>query len=91
VRVGARCFDGRAKLESDLGRIADYPERQMTRRKWLCGAALRIEGLPCRPTRRDLEGLARKWPLVAIRPVADRGLGSAALLARRGTEERDHV
>jgi len=69
VRVGGRQWDGRAEVVTDPLRIADYLQRQLERNPWLFGAILRSEGLPSRPSRQDLERLAPKRPMVAIRPV----------------------
>ena len=71
VRVGRRRFEGTAEVVTDVGRIADYLDRLVRRNPKMFGAILRPEGLPTRPTRKDLEDLASKRPMVAIRPRAD--------------------
>lgn len=70
VRVGRHCFQGRAEVIADPVRIADYLERQMQRNPRLFGMVLRAEGLPARPSRGDLERLARRRPMVAVHPLA---------------------
>jgi deazaflavin-dependent oxidoreductase (nitroreductase family) len=70
VRVGRRAFDGRAEVITDLGRIADYLQRQMERSPKLFGTILRSEGLPVQPTRAALESLAAKRAMVAILPMS---------------------
>jgi deazaflavin-dependent oxidoreductase (nitroreductase family) len=69
VRAGRRAFDGRAEVKTDLGRIADYLQRQMERNPKMFGTILRSEGLSVQPTRAQLESLAAKRPMVAIRPT----------------------
>jgi len=68
VRAGNRTFDGRAAVITDPTRVADYLERQMKRRPRLFGMILRLEGLPKGATREQLERIAARRPLVAIRP-----------------------
>src|SRR3972149_7085481 len=68
VRVGGHRFRGSAENVTHPMRIADYLQRQLERNPRLFGAILRSEGLPSRPTRQDLERLAPKRPMVAIRP-----------------------
>ncbi len=77
VRVGRRRFQGRAELVADTARIADYLDRQLRRNPGAFGAILRAEGLPARPTRSDLEALACRRPMVAIRPLIDDERGAA--------------
>ncbi len=71
VRVGREKFDGLATVISDPEQIADYLERQLRRNPRAFGAILQTEGLPSRPTRADLLGLAPKRPMVAIRALND--------------------
>lgn len=68
VQVGGRRFDGCAEIVTDPARIADYLQRQYDRNPRMFGAILRSEGLPSTPTRAELEALAPKRPMVAIRP-----------------------
>lgn len=69
--MGAEEFEGLATVVTDVERIADYLERQLRRNPRGFGAILRSEGLPSRPSREDLLGVARKRPMVAIRAKDD--------------------
>jgi deazaflavin-dependent oxidoreductase (nitroreductase family) len=69
IRAGHRVFDARAVVITDLGRIADYLQRQMERNPKMFGTILQSEGLPIPPSRAELESLAAKRPMVAIYPT----------------------
>jgi deazaflavin-dependent oxidoreductase (nitroreductase family) len=70
VQVRARRFEGTAEIVTDAARIADFLQLRLERRPRMMGAMLRAEGLPPNPTRADLESLAARIVVVAIRPVA---------------------
>ena len=68
IRVKARRFYGQAEPIADPARIADFLELRLKRHPRMMGAMLRGEGLPARPDRTQLEKLAAKIAVVAIRP-----------------------
>jgi deazaflavin-dependent oxidoreductase (nitroreductase family) len=70
VQVRGRRFEGTAEIVTDPARIADFLQLRLGRRPRMMGAMLRAEGLPPDPTRADLESLAARIVVVAIRPVA---------------------
>jgi deazaflavin-dependent oxidoreductase (nitroreductase family) len=69
VRIGSRRFDAFAEIIIDPARIADYLQRQLDRNPKMFATILRLEDLPSRPTRDELERLALKRPMVAIYPT----------------------
>lgn len=68
VQVGAWHFEGTAEIVTSPARIADFLQLRLERRPRMMGAMLRAEGLPPNPTRADLEALASRIVVVAIRP-----------------------
>ena len=70
VQIRARRFEGTAEIVTSPARIADFLQLRLERRPRMMGAMLRAEGLPPNPTRADLEALATRIVVVAIRPVA---------------------
>ncbi len=68
IRVKARRFSGQAEPITDPARIADFLELRLARHPRMMGAMLRGEGLPARPDRAELEQLAAKIAVVAVRP-----------------------
>ncbi len=68
VQVGAWHFEGTAEIVADPARIADFLQLRLESRPRMMGAMLRAEGLPPNPTRADLEALASRIVVVAIRP-----------------------
>lgn len=68
IRVKARRFYGQAEPIADPARVADFLELRLARHPRMMGAMLRGEGLAARPDRAELERLAARIALVAIRP-----------------------
>jgi len=68
IRVKARRFNGLAEPIADPARIADFLELRLERHPRMMGAMLRGEGLAARPDRAQLEKLAARIALIAIRP-----------------------
>jgi deazaflavin-dependent oxidoreductase (nitroreductase family) len=68
VQVKANRFHGVAEPITDPARIADFLELRLRRHPRMIGAMLRSHGLPAQPNRTQLEQLAAKIALVAIRP-----------------------
>jgi deazaflavin-dependent oxidoreductase (nitroreductase family) len=69
VQIGARRFGGVAKPLTDPVSIADFLELRLRRRPRMMRAMLRLEGLSNHPERADLESLAGRSAVVAIRPL----------------------
>lgn len=69
VRVGKRRFEGQAEIIHEADPIVSYLERRMDRNPRMFGAIMRLERLPPRPSRADLEELARRRPMVVVRPL----------------------
>lgn len=68
VQVKSRRFRGLAEPISDPARIADFLELRLRRHPRIVGAILRLEGLPGRPDRAQLEAYAVRLAMVVIRP-----------------------
>jgi deazaflavin-dependent oxidoreductase (nitroreductase family) len=73
VRVGRRRFDGIAEVATDPERMADYLQRQYSRRPKAFGAILRAEGMSIPPGREELVRFAPRRPMVSIRPLSPAG------------------
>ena len=70
VQVRERSFQGFAEPVTDPMRIADFLALRLKRRPFFIGLVMRLEGLPMRFTRADLERFASKKTMVIIRPVS---------------------
>lgn len=72
IRVGARRVRGSAEIVTDPARFADFLEMRLERHPRLVGFLMeKAHGLPRRPSREQLEGLAKSEVLVVVRPAAD--------------------
>lgn len=69
VRVGERQFDALAEAITDPGRIADFLEYRLRRHPRMVGTLLRLEGLPSRHTRAELEQFAAEKAVAALHPT----------------------
>jgi deazaflavin-dependent oxidoreductase (nitroreductase family) len=67
VRVKARHFHGVAEPITDPIPMADFLELRLHRHPRMIGTMFRVQGLPARPNRVQLEQYATKRTLVAIR------------------------
>ena len=67
VRIKAERFRGVAEAISDAERIADFLELRLKCHPLMIGLLMRLEGLPLKYTRRDLERIAAKKAMVVIR------------------------
>ena len=67
VQICERSFHGIAEAVSDPGRVADFLALRVKRRPLFIGLLMRLEGLPWRYTRLDLERFASRKTLVIIR------------------------
>ena len=68
VQLRDRRFRGLAEPVSDPARVADFLELRMQRHPFFIGLLMRLEGLPWRFSRLDLERFAAQKALVIIRP-----------------------
>ena len=66
VQVGDTCFSTFAKPITDMGQIADFLELRLMRHPYFMGAMLRLEGLPRKYARADLEKFAERLAIVAL-------------------------
>jgi deazaflavin-dependent oxidoreductase (nitroreductase family) len=66
VQVGDTCFSTFAKPITDLGQIADFLELRLMRHPYFMRAMLRLEGLPRKYSRADLEKFAERLAIVAL-------------------------
>ena len=73
VRIGNRVIQGQAEIIRDPERIADFLQLRLERRPRMVGAILRADGLPSRPTRKELEQYGAGKPLAVIHPDPDAG------------------
>ena len=69
VRVGERQVDALAEAITDPGRIADFLEYRLKRHPRMIGTLLRLEGLPSRHTRAELEQFAAEKSVAALHPT----------------------
>jgi hypothetical protein len=67
VQVGDRRFDTLAEPMTDPSQIADFLELRLKKRPHFMGVMLRLEGLPRRHTRTDLEKFAERLAIVRLR------------------------
>ena len=68
LQICERNFHGIAEAVSDPGRVADFLALRVKRRPLFIGLLMRLEGLPWRYTRLDLERFASRKTMVIIRP-----------------------
>jgi deazaflavin-dependent oxidoreductase (nitroreductase family) len=70
LRVGAKHIRGTAEIVTDPSRFADFLEVRLERHPSLIGMIMeKAHGLPKRPSREQLEGLANGEAMVVIHPV----------------------
>jgi deazaflavin-dependent oxidoreductase (nitroreductase family) len=68
VQIRQHQFAGSAEAVTEARRVADFLELRMKRHPWMIGLLMRLEGLPFRYTRQDLEHFAAKKTMVLIIP-----------------------
>lgn len=70
VRVGAKSFHGTAEVVTDPSRFADFLEVRLQRHPRMVGLIMeKAHGLPCRPSRAQLEELGRTEAFVILHPT----------------------
>ncbi|MBK9209922.1 MAG: nitroreductase family deazaflavin-dependent oxidoreductase [Anaerolineales bacterium] len=70
VRVGAKHFQGVAEVISDPIKFADFMEVRLERHPFMIGLIMeKAHGLPRRPSRAQLEGLAKDEAFVIVHPT----------------------
>lgn len=70
IRVGARHFRGCAEVVTDPAKFADFMEVRLARHPRMIGLIMeKAHGLPRRPSRAQLEGLAANEAMVIIHPI----------------------
>jgi deazaflavin-dependent oxidoreductase (nitroreductase family) len=70
VRVGAKHFHGTAEVVTDPAKFADFMEVRLERHPRMIGFILeKAHGLPRRPSREQLEGLAKEEAFVIVHPT----------------------
>ena len=72
VRAGKRRFQGAAEVVTEPRRIADYLELRLERHPQMVGLILKMEGLPTKPARSDLEKYAERLSMVVIRNIENK-------------------
>jgi deazaflavin-dependent oxidoreductase (nitroreductase family) len=69
VRVGAKRFEGRAEVVTDPSKFADFMEVRLERHPRMIGFIMeKAHGLPGRPSREQLEELAKSEAFVVVHP-----------------------
>ena len=69
VRVGAKQFEGQAEVITDPCRFADFLEVRLQRHPRMVGLIMeKAHGLPRRPSRTQLESLAKNEAIVIVHP-----------------------
>ncbi len=69
VRVGAKHFQGTAEVVTDPSKFADFMEVRLQRHPRMIGLIMeKAHGLPRRPSRAQLESLARTEAFVILHP-----------------------
>ena len=70
VRVGAKYFQGTAEVVTDPSKFADFLEIRLERHPRMIGLIMeRAHGLPRRPSREQLEELAKTEAFVILHPT----------------------
>lgn len=70
IRVGAKRFHGCAEVVSDPAKFADFMEVRLERHPRMIGLILeKAHGLPRRPSRAQLEAMAKTEAFVIVRPM----------------------
>jgi deazaflavin-dependent oxidoreductase (nitroreductase family) len=70
VRVGAKHFHGTAEVICDPSRFADFMEVRLERHPFMIGLIMqKAHGLPRRPSREQLESLAKDEAFVIVHPT----------------------
>jgi deazaflavin-dependent oxidoreductase (nitroreductase family) len=70
VRVGAKHFHSTAEIISDPSKFADFMEVRLERHPFMIGLIMqKAHGLPRRPSREHLEGLAKDDVFVIVHPT----------------------
>ncbi len=73
VEVKGQRFAARGEAVTDAGRIADFLALRLQRHPWMIGLLMRLEGLPWRYTRADLERFAAGKALAILHPAPPSG------------------
>lgn len=68
VQVKNRRFQAIAEPVTDPLRIADFLQLRLQRHPWMVGGILASEGLPRKPTQKQLETYAARLAMVILRP-----------------------
>jgi deazaflavin-dependent oxidoreductase (nitroreductase family) len=68
VEVSGQRFNSQAEAITDPARIADFLQLRLERHPLAMGILMRLEGLPLKYSRQDLEKFASHKALAAIRP-----------------------
>jgi deazaflavin-dependent oxidoreductase (nitroreductase family) len=71
VKVRDQHFSTHAEPMTDPGRIADFLELRLKRHPRFMGIMLRLEGLPAKHSRADLEKFAKRLAIVALRQTSN--------------------
>ncbi|HMB22053.1 MAG: nitroreductase/quinone reductase family protein [Chloroflexota bacterium] len=70
IRVGAKHVHGAAEIVTDPAKFADFMEVRLERHPRMIGLIMeKAHGLPRRPSRAQLEGLAANEAVVIVHPV----------------------
>ena len=69
IEVTGRSLPGVAEAITDPGRIAEFLEMRIKKHPLSLGLLMRLEGLPLRHSRQELERFAAAKALAAIRPA----------------------
>jgi len=70
IRVGAKHFDGQAEVITDPARFADFLEVRLARHPRMIGFIMeKAHGLSRRPSREQLESLAKEEVFVIVHPA----------------------
>jgi deazaflavin-dependent oxidoreductase (nitroreductase family) len=73
LRVGAKHVHGAAEIVTDPSRFADFLEVRLERHPRMIGLIMeKAHGLPKRPSREQLEELAKNEAFVIVRPNVER-------------------
>jgi hypothetical protein len=71
IRVGAKRFQGNAEVVTDPSKFADFMEVRLERHPRMIGFIMeKAHGLPRRPSRTQLEELAKSEVFVIVHPMA---------------------
>jgi deazaflavin-dependent oxidoreductase (nitroreductase family) len=79
IEINGEVFSAHAEAITDPKKIAEFIELRLSRHPRMIGTMLRLEGLPARYSRRELEEFASKKALVILHPSKEVDIPQASI------------